>query len=168
MTINRARPLLLVLLAFLGACATNPVTKKSEISFVSEQQEISIGNQQYLQSQQSAGGKFILDPALAAYVNEVGQQAGQGQRPAEPALRIRRHQRFGAQCLGPARRQAGDQSRPAHGTEERGRTGGGAVARDRACRRAPRRALGGAGHAAVGRRGHHFGVLAPTSAACRT
>jgi predicted Zn-dependent protease len=58
----------------LGACATNPVTKKSEIAFVSEAQEISIGNQQYLQSQQSSGGKYVLDPALAAYVSEVGQK----------------------------------------------------------------------------------------------
>jgi predicted Zn-dependent protease len=57
-----------------GGCATNPVTKQNEISFVSEKQEIKLGSQQYLQSQQSAGGKFILDPALAAYVNEVGQK----------------------------------------------------------------------------------------------
>jgi predicted Zn-dependent protease len=68
-----AVPAALALLA-AGGCATNPVTKKSEISFVSEQQEISIGNQQYLQSQQSSGGKFILDPALTAYVNEVGRK----------------------------------------------------------------------------------------------
>lgn len=67
-----ARLLLLILPAVLAACATNPVTKKSEISFVSEKQEISIGTQQYLRSQQSSGGKFILDPALAAYVAEVG------------------------------------------------------------------------------------------------
>ncbi|MDP2826657.1 MAG: M48 family metalloprotease [Sulfuritalea sp.] len=65
--------LLLGALALAG-CATNPVTKKSELTFMSEQQEISIGTQQYLQNQQSAGGKFILDPALAAYVNEVGQK----------------------------------------------------------------------------------------------
>lgn len=74
MNIDRARLLLLVLPAFLGACATNPVTRKQEISFVSEAQEISIGNQQYLQSQQSAGGKYLLDPALAAYVAEVGRK----------------------------------------------------------------------------------------------
>ena len=65
--------LLLVVLAIAG-CATNPVTKKSELAFVSEQQEISIGSQQYQPSQQQAGGKFILDPALAAYVNEVGRK----------------------------------------------------------------------------------------------
>lgn len=65
--------LLLLVLAASG-CATNPVTRKTELAFVSEQQEISMGAKQYLQNQQSAGGKFILDPALAAYVSEVGQK----------------------------------------------------------------------------------------------
>lgn len=65
---------LLLATLLVAACATNPVTKKSELSFVSEQQEISIGSQQYLPSQQQAGGKFILDPALTAYVNEVGRK----------------------------------------------------------------------------------------------
>jgi predicted Zn-dependent protease len=66
--------LLLIAAIAAGGCATNPVTKQNEISFISEKQEIRIGKQQYLQSQQSAGGKFILDPALNAYVNEVGQK----------------------------------------------------------------------------------------------
>ena len=57
-----------------GGCATNPVTKKTELSIISEKQEIRLGKQEYLHTQQSAGGKFILDPALAAYVNEVGQK----------------------------------------------------------------------------------------------
>jgi hypothetical protein len=48
----------------MGGCATNPVTKKTELTLVSEQQEIKLGSQQYLQNQQSAGGKFILDPSL--------------------------------------------------------------------------------------------------------
>ena len=61
-------------LLVIGGCATNPVTRKSELAFVSEQQEISIGSQQYQPSQQQAGGKFVLDPALSAYVNEVGQK----------------------------------------------------------------------------------------------
>ncbi|TRZ56489.1 MAG: peptidase M48 [Rhodocyclaceae bacterium] len=66
---------LLLLAALLtGGCATNPVTKKTELTLMSEQQEIRIGTQQYLQSQQSAGGKFLLDPALTAYVSEVGQK----------------------------------------------------------------------------------------------
>lgn len=65
----------LLLAALLTAgCATNPVTKKTELTLVSEQQEISMGARQYVANQQSAGGKFILDPALAAYVNEVGQK----------------------------------------------------------------------------------------------
>ena len=70
--IHCCRLLLAALVA--TACATNPVTRKTELAFVSEQQEISMGAKQYQQSQQSAGGKFILDPALAAYVNEVGQK----------------------------------------------------------------------------------------------
>ena len=65
--------MLLAALAIAG-CATNPVTKKSELAFVSEEQEISIGSQQYQPSQQQAGGRFILDPALTAYVNEVGRK----------------------------------------------------------------------------------------------
>ena len=68
----RRHTLLTLCVLALGACATNPVTRKSELSFVSEAQEISIGTQQYLQNQQSAGGKYLLDPALAAYVGEVG------------------------------------------------------------------------------------------------
>jgi len=66
---------LLTLLALTaGGCATNPVTKKTELAFVSEQQEISMGAKQYAANQQEAGGRFILDPALTAYVNEVGQK----------------------------------------------------------------------------------------------
>ena len=60
--------------ALLVACSTNPVTKRSEISFVSESQEIGIGQQQYQPSQQSSGGRYLLDPALASYVGEVGQK----------------------------------------------------------------------------------------------
>ncbi|MDZ4252496.1 MAG: M48 family metalloprotease [Sulfuritalea sp.] len=72
-SINCCCCLLMAALAATG-CATNPVTKKNELAFVSEQQEISMGAKQYLQSQQSAGGKFVLDPALAAYVDAVGQK----------------------------------------------------------------------------------------------
>ena len=64
----------LLLAVLVTGCATNPVTKKSELAWMSEQQEVKIGTQQYLQSQQSAGGKFILDPALTAYLNQVGQK----------------------------------------------------------------------------------------------
>ncbi|KAF0162651.1 MAG: putative Zn-dependent protease [Rhodocyclaceae bacterium] len=88
-THNRSRTILLgaclALLFALGGCATNPVTKRTELKLVSEQQEISIGAQQYAPSQQSAGGKFILDPALTAYVNEVGQKLARvSDRPSLP------------------------------------------------------------------------------------
>ena len=66
--------LLLLAASMMAACATNPVTKKTELTLMSEQQEIRLGSQQYLQNQQSAGGKFLLDPQLAAYVSEVGQK----------------------------------------------------------------------------------------------
>ena len=65
---------LLAAVFFVGGCSTNPVTKKSELTLLSEQQEIRLGSQQYLQNQQSAGGRFLLDPVLSAYVNEVGQK----------------------------------------------------------------------------------------------
>lgn len=55
----------------LGGCATNPVTGKKELHLVSEDQEIAMGKENYLSSQQTAGGEFILDPALTAYVRGV-------------------------------------------------------------------------------------------------
>lgn len=57
-----------------GGCATNPVTRKTELTLISEKEEIRLGSQQYLQNQQSSGGKFTLDAQLVAYVNEVGQK----------------------------------------------------------------------------------------------
>ena len=74
MLFSRRRLALLAAALLAAACATNPVTRKSELSFVSEAEEINIGKQQYLPSQQSSGGKYILDPALTAYVTEVGQK----------------------------------------------------------------------------------------------
>lgn len=65
--------LLWVLLGVWG-CATNPVTGKSELSFISESTEIGIGEQQYLPSQQSQGGKYLVDQNLNDYVSEVGNR----------------------------------------------------------------------------------------------
>jgi predicted Zn-dependent protease len=58
----------------LSGCGVNPVTGKKEIQFVSEAQEIKIGEQQYAPTQQSQGGDFDVLPDLTAYVNEVGQK----------------------------------------------------------------------------------------------
>lgn len=63
------------LIAFaLGACGVNPVTGKKEIQFVSEAQEIKLGEQYYSPTQQSQGGDFDILPELTAYVNEIGQK----------------------------------------------------------------------------------------------
>lgn len=63
-----------LLALWLAACGTNPVTGKREIQFISEAQEIKIGEQHYAPTQQSEGGDFDVLPDLTAYVNEVGQK----------------------------------------------------------------------------------------------
>jgi predicted Zn-dependent protease len=57
----------------LTACGTNPVTGKTEIQFISEAQEIRMGEQYYAPTQQSQGGQLDVLPELTTYVNEVGQ-----------------------------------------------------------------------------------------------
>src|SRR5688572_25357471 len=64
-------PLLALVLA---ACGVNPVTGKKEIQFVSEAQEIKLGEQYYSPTQQSQGGDFDVLPELTVYINEVGQK----------------------------------------------------------------------------------------------
>lgn len=58
----------------LAACAVNPVTGKSELHLISEQQEIAMGHQAYIPGQQQSGGQYVLEPQLTAYVREVGQR----------------------------------------------------------------------------------------------
>lgn len=65
---------LFVTAGLISGCATNPVTGKSELSLVSEQQELAIGAQQYAPARQSQGGDYEVDPGLTAYVNQVGQR----------------------------------------------------------------------------------------------
>lgn len=61
-------------IALLGACGTNPVTKKKEIQFVSEAQEISIGQENYAPARQSQGGDYTLDAELTEYVRAIGNK----------------------------------------------------------------------------------------------
>lgn len=69
------RLLLLILLSSLfTGCATNPVTGKNEIAFVSEREEIAIGQQHYVPTQQAQGGQYTVDEELTAYVQEVGNR----------------------------------------------------------------------------------------------
>ncbi|MBL4679765.1 MAG: M48 family metalloprotease [Pseudomonadales bacterium] len=64
---------LISLLIILSACAVNPVTGKNELSWISEAEQIRIGELQYGPSQQSQGGVYLADPEITQYVNEVGQ-----------------------------------------------------------------------------------------------
>jgi predicted Zn-dependent protease len=58
----------------LAACGANPVTGKKEIQFISEAQEVKMGEQYYGPTQQSQGGEMEILPELTAYVNGVGQK----------------------------------------------------------------------------------------------
>ncbi len=58
--------------ALLGACATNPVTGRREITLVSPAQELEIGQQGYAPVLAAYG--LYDDAALQTYVNAVGQK----------------------------------------------------------------------------------------------
>ena len=58
----------------LMGCAVNPVTGKQEMMFDSVAQDIATGTQNYVPSQQSQGGQYVVDPGLTAYVNQVGRR----------------------------------------------------------------------------------------------
>jgi predicted Zn-dependent protease len=58
----------------LSGCGTNPVTGKREIQFVSEAQEVQMGEQNYSPTRQGEGGDFTVLPELTTYVNQVGQK----------------------------------------------------------------------------------------------
>ena len=67
---------LIVLLActlLISGCGINPVTGKSQITFMSQSQEIALGEKQYGPSQQSQGGVYRVDKHLNDYVNRIGQ-----------------------------------------------------------------------------------------------
>lgn len=69
----------------LIGCAVNPVTGKNQLSFVSPEQEVAIGAKNYEPSQQSQGGRYVVDPELTVYVNKVGQKlAAVSDRPQLP------------------------------------------------------------------------------------
>ena len=61
---------LIAFLAFVAACATNPVTGRREFSFMSEAQEISIANESEPQIKEEMG--VYNDPDLQKYVSEIG------------------------------------------------------------------------------------------------
>ena len=72
-----------LLTALLASCATNPVTGKSELSLVSESQEIQMGQDGAKQVVSSIG--LVNDPELQAYVSRIGKElAAQTERPNLP------------------------------------------------------------------------------------
>jgi beta-barrel assembly-enhancing protease len=75
MSMRYAKSIALVLAALaFTACGTNPVTGKKEMQFVSESQELQIGEKNYAPSRQAEGGDMEVMPELTAYINEVGQK----------------------------------------------------------------------------------------------
>ena len=58
----------------LVACATNPVTGKSDLMLVGEGTDLSIGQKNYAPMQQAEGGDYAMDPALTSYVQRVGNR----------------------------------------------------------------------------------------------
>ncbi len=70
-------------LALAAACATNPVTGKSELSLVSESQEIEIGRQEAQKVGEAIG--YYQDREVQAYVSGIGQRmAAESERPQLP------------------------------------------------------------------------------------
>ena len=88
---KKASNRLFILVTFFTAamgfsgCATNPVTGKKELQLVSESQEINIGKENYLPSQQSQGGAYNVEPQLTDYVAGIGGKlASVSDRPNLP------------------------------------------------------------------------------------
>ncbi|MFO7530174.1 MAG: M48 family metalloprotease [Marinobacter sp.] len=77
--------LLILALAFIAGCSVNPVTGEKQLSLIPESQELAIGAEQYVPTQQTQGGRFYIDPELNLYVREVGQKLAQvSDRPDLP------------------------------------------------------------------------------------
>ncbi len=67
----------LALLSLLSACSVNPVTGERELSLLSTEQEIAMGEKNYIPAQQQQGGRYVVDPDLNAYVANVGRKLAQ-------------------------------------------------------------------------------------------
>jgi len=77
--------LVFLALAFMAGCSVNPVTGEKQLSLISESQELAIGAEQYVPTQQTQGGRFYIDPELNLYVRDVGRKLAQvSDRPDLP------------------------------------------------------------------------------------
>ena len=76
-------PVSVALLALVAACATNPVTGRRELTFMSEAQEISIAQESDPQIKEEMG--IYNDPELQGYVTDIGQRMAKiSERPHLP------------------------------------------------------------------------------------
>ncbi|MDQ2076951.1 M48 family metalloprotease [Marinimicrobium sp. ABcell2] len=76
---------LLLIASIITACTVNPVTGDRQFSLMSTEQELAIGQQHYVPSQQAQGGRYVVDPELTLYVNQVGQRLAEvSDRPELP------------------------------------------------------------------------------------
>ena len=70
---------------FTNGCATNPITGRQEIQFLSESNEIQVGRQNFMPMQQTQGGELTAFPKVSAYVRQVGQRLARvSHRPQLP------------------------------------------------------------------------------------
>ena len=129
----------------LGGCATNPVTGKSEFAWVSEEEEIQLGEQVYAPMQQSQGGEYDVDEEPDP-IRKRCRPASRCRQRSCLALRVCRFEQFCAKRLGSARRQDCHQSRAAHRTRVRGGAGCCPWARNCAFSRPPYRPATGTRH----------------------
>ncbi len=65
---------LLVTVALISGCVTNPVTGKREVRLVGEAWELDVGKQQYAPLRQMQGGDYVVDPGVERYVQQVGNR----------------------------------------------------------------------------------------------
>jgi predicted Zn-dependent protease len=71
--VRRFSPVRLALsLAALAGCATNPVTGRQEVVFMSPEREAAVGRQAAAQVEREMG--LVRDPALVAYVQKIGDR----------------------------------------------------------------------------------------------
>ncbi|VUD67606.1 Beta-barrel assembly-enhancing protease [Thalassocella blandensis] len=76
---------IILTVSWIQACSVNPVTGERELSLMSAEQEVAMGEQYYLASQQQQGGRYVVDPDLNVYVANVGRKlAAKSDRPNLP------------------------------------------------------------------------------------
>lgn len=69
----------------LTACSVNPVTGERQLSLMSAEQEVAVGAQHYVPSQQSQGGRYVVDPELTLYVQQLNKRLAEvSDRPNLP------------------------------------------------------------------------------------